>query len=474
MLRDDLHFRGQYQPVVPGQFRVMRSDHGVLLVDRAGYDPRTTLRWEAEAHDSAVADVVLTAFRQAAAYLAQRPEFNLGCLLPEQFKQVAADRAGRAFCDGREAPSAVEHGLAYAGWMACLPAQMAVASMIDDELVPDCEGALQAQLFLQACAHNGNSRLLPAALDLRDGSAASFSLESLDTQPDQARRAQLASRRYTGLAVKALLGSHGGIDHTAVSRLQDSLNYPVGSIADKPIVALVLDTNTGHVRAYVDTPSGDRSMIEAGSPLGVIVNQAYATGQKAVEGLSKERTHEIGLFAATVAYERAKAGSVEPVAEALAETCAHFTAFNPVTLVKANLALDEVQEPDDPPVIHSIAREIGMNLNRAGLKLLAAVIADMGPVFAQNIPMGESIARVFGAELLPKHGVQYRNNPVVYMALEPGYAGRDWVPDGYPKPVVGVPLKFAQQDDQQYGIPVQENTWPEAEAVRVKSGPTMR
>ncbi|ENM3073061.1 hypothetical protein ACWATP_002747 [Pseudomonas aeruginosa] len=474
MLRDDLHFRGQYQPVVPGQFRVMRSDHGVLLVDRAGYDPRTTLRWEAEAHDSAVADVVLTAFRQAATYLAQRPEFNLGCLLPEQFKQVAADRAGRAFSDGREAPSAVEHGLAYAGWMACLPAQMAVAAMIDDELVPDCEGALQAQLFLQACAHNGNSRLLPAALDLRDGSATSFSLESLDTQPDQARRAQLASRRYTGLAVKALLGSHGGIDHTAVSRLQDSLNYPVGSIADKPAVALVLDTNTGHVRACVATPSGDRSLIEAGSPLGVIVNQAYATGQKSVEGLSKERAHEVGLFAATVAYERARAGSVEPVAEALVEASAHFTTFNPVTLVKTYLALDEGQDTAETPVIHYTDREISLNLNRAGLESLAAVIAGLGPVLAQSIPMGETIARAFGAQLMPKDGMQYRDNPVVYMALEPGYAGRDWVPDGYPEPVVGGPLKFAQHVDQQYDMPVQENMWPEAEAVRVKSGPTMR
>ncbi|WP_204348444.1 hypothetical protein, partial [Klebsiella pneumoniae] len=75
-------------------------------------------------------------------------------------------------------------------------------------------------------------------------------------------------------------------------------------------------------------------------------------------------------------------------------------------------------------VIHYTDREISLNLNRAGLESLAAVIAGLGPVLAQSIPMGEPIARAFGAQLMPKDGMQYRDNPVVYMSLEPGYAGR--------------------------------------------------
>ncbi|MDU4254406.1 hypothetical protein [Pseudomonas sp.] len=164
-MRDDIWYRGNYKPTAPSERRVMLSDAGAWLVDRATFDSRATLSWHAEHTDTPAAKAALNGFAQMR-QLTASPSFDTGYFLPEQLCQLAATLAARR-SDSHDDPANVCGELARAmiQTLVAMPFTQAMNNLVAYELIPDNEATVQAQLLLHAAYQANKPDMATKALD---------------------------------------------------------------------------------------------------------------------------------------------------------------------------------------------------------------------------------------------------------------------------------------------------------------------
>ncbi|MBA1280404.1 hypothetical protein [Stutzerimonas stutzeri] len=194
-MRDDIWYRGQYRPVSTGEYRVTLSEAKVWLVDRAGYDSRGQLSWEAEPHDSPAAIAALEAHRLMREQLDGSNADQSGYFLPEQLSQWAASIAGsKASGQGARSTLAAAIAVARVTQLIKMPLVHALANLQREALIPDTSNALQAQLLMFACKIAGEKGLIGTALDMQQRDTCSWlDAEAIQRHPDVSCRLPLAS-----------------------------------------------------------------------------------------------------------------------------------------------------------------------------------------------------------------------------------------------------------------------------------------
>jgi len=166
-LRDDIWYRGSYRPSADGEYRVMLSDHGVWLVDRASFDRYGKLSWYAQDHDTLAYRAALNGFAQMR-QLSSTAGMDTGFFIPEQLCQLAANIAGRRAESHGDTPVACgELARAMVQTMVAMPLTQAVTNLVQAELMTDTAAAVQAQLLLHAAYQSNNRHMSGRAIELR-------------------------------------------------------------------------------------------------------------------------------------------------------------------------------------------------------------------------------------------------------------------------------------------------------------------
>ena len=435
MLRDDLYFRDSFRPTMAGEFRVTRFDNNAWLVDEAKQTSGGKLDWYAVQHDDPRYLVVVQAFREMAQLLAENPEHANGDFLPEQLKQIAANRAGQLFVNGNTPHASVKKAVAYSRALTLLPVQQSIGALIKDGMVPNAPDAIQAQLFYRAANSMAANDLLVAGHALRHGAEAGWLQAEMLAEAGKpvalhsegmiqhALASLIDGRDESGTLTKGVLWFEQGTSaHEAMQYLRGAMNFPLRNQLEGDRVEVGYEPDTGARVPYRVTSHG-REVIEDEAIQQYLV-QAYQHGSEVIASQQKDRRHTAGEYAANMWLNLTEGGlgQSEAVGEAVKATAAAYEARYPVAVVQTHP--EWVPDPDTAmePVLNYVDSTFSIELNEFGLAAFVKAVSALGKPF-QRISkdnQGDGEALIWGVSRhAPETRLAFKAEPLTYLEIKP-------------------------------------------------------
>lgn len=228
-MREDIWYRGKYSPTAAGEYRTHCNEFNVWLVDRAGYDPRGQLAWEAVPFEAPAYKAAVDAHKLMSQSLGQAPFNASGYFLPEQLRQWAATIAARKAEQGALPAACAALAVFKVNDIALMPLLHATVNLQRAELIPDTRNAMQAQLLMYACKKADDPALLSWALHIRQHDQLEWVItEALERHGNIAQHLELSSPELINLMRQDLINRTATAEADGV--LANSLwHFPEGT-----------------------------------------------------------------------------------------------------------------------------------------------------------------------------------------------------------------------------------------------------